>query len=315
MKYQLFSRLTCSTSCKYVDIPGVSTILRHHVNVPHSMSKTYEGKLVAKYSSQSGPSSFSIQQSLDSQLHLGHHPSEWDPNMAPFLKGHRKGHHIFEASTTCLYLRRALQVLYYTASQGGQVLFMGKSPKVSGITKGQSKRHNPYVRILETAAIACSQPYFNGDSQSWISGTFTNWNEYLQQRRNNEVSSNDYGPGYNETTKYSSDMDEIITSTSSGPSKYDGHEMSDLLMGRKWCPPSIIFVIGMSELEQPLREAHKIGIPIIAVVDSNNSPKINDKYIDYIIPANDDSIRSYAFLCSLVSKSIINGHIDNGHGL
>ena len=86
--------------------------------------------------------------------------------MAPFLKGHRKGHHIFEASTTCLYLRRALQVLYYTASQGGQVLFMGKSPKVSGITKGQSKRHNPYVRILETAAIACSQPYFNGDSQS-----------------------------------------------------------------------------------------------------------------------------------------------------
>ena len=119
--------------------------------------------------------------------------------MAPFLKGHRKGHHIFEVSTTCLYLRRALQVLYYTASQGGQILFMGKSPKVSGITKGQSKRHNPYVRILETAAIACSQPYFNGDSQSWVSGTFTNWNEYLQQRQNNEVSPqrvDDYGPGY-----------------------------------------------------------------------------------------------------------------------
>ena len=63
--------------------------------------------------------------------------------MAPFLKGHRKGHHIFEASTTCLYLRRALQVLYYTASQGGQVLFMGKSPKVSGSTKVNQKDITP----------------------------------------------------------------------------------------------------------------------------------------------------------------------------
>jgi len=260
-------------------------------------------------------STFSIQQCLNSQLHLGHKPSEWNSNMAPFLKGHRNGNHVFDVSTTCLYLRRALKVLYYTAAQGGQILFMGKSPRISGITKGQSKRHNPYLRILETSAISCSQPYFNGDAQSWVSGTFTNWNEYLQQQTNKKIAGevsnsklvknkylNEYGPGYKENC-YSTD--------------YQKHEFvnnhvateleKNLLMGRNWCPPSILFVIGMSELEQPLREAHKIGIPIIAVVDSNNSPKINNQYIDYIIPANDDSIRSYAFLCSLASKAIIDG--------
>tara|TARA_B110001469_G_scaffold29204_1_gene29769 strand:- start:2054 stop:2278 length:225 start_codon:yes stop_codon:yes gene_type:complete len=69
----------------------------------------------------------------------------------------------------------------------------------------------------------------------------------------------------------------------------------------------LLFAIGIQGLEQPLREAHKIGIPIIAVVDSNCNPKLADKYIDYIIPANDDSVRSYAFLCSLASKAINDG--------
>jgi len=68
--------------------------------------------------------------------------------------------------------------------------------------------------------------------------------------------------------------------------------------------PSLIFAIGLSGLEQPLREAHKVGIPIIAVVDSDCNPRVNDRFIDYIIPGNDDSVRSYAFFYSLVSQAI-----------
>ena len=68
--------------------------------------------------------------------------------------------------------------------------------------------------------------------------------------------------------------------------------------------PSLIFAIGLSGLEQPLREAHKVGIPIIAVVDSDCNPRVNDRFIDYIIPGNDDSIRSYAFFYSLVCQAI-----------
>jgi small subunit ribosomal protein S2 len=71
--------------------------------------------------------------------------------------------------------------------------------------------------------------------------------------------------------------------------------------------PSLIFAIGVSGLEQPLREAHKVGIPIIAVLDSDCNPRINNQFIDYIIPGNDDSIRSYAFFCSLISQAIQEG--------
>ena len=68
--------------------------------------------------------------------------------------------------------------------------------------------------------------------------------------------------------------------------------------------PNLIFAIGLSGLEQPLREASKVGIPIVAVVDSDCNPRVNDRFIDYIIPGNDDSIRSYAFFCSLVCQAI-----------
>ena len=68
--------------------------------------------------------------------------------------------------------------------------------------------------------------------------------------------------------------------------------------------PSLIFAIGISGLEQPLREAHKVGIPVIAVLDSDCNPRVNDRFIDYVLPGNDDSIRSYAFFCSLVCQAI-----------
>lgn len=71
--------------------------------------------------------------------------------------------------------------------------------------------------------------------------------------------------------------------------------------------PSLIFAIGISGLERPLREAHKVGIPIVAVVDSDCNPRISERFIDYIIPGNDDSIRSYAFFCSLVCQAIQKG--------
>jgi hypothetical protein len=81
-----------------------------------------------------------------------------------------------------------------------------------------------------------------------------------------------------------------------------------LLTQRQFSPPSIIFALGIKELEQPLSEAQQIGIPIIAVVDSNCDPSPNGKSFDYIIPGNDDSIRSYALYCNLISNSIREGH-------
>ena len=87
------------------------------------------------------------------------------------------------------------------------------------------------------------------------------------------------------------------------PSEAEASQSSPVL-SNQMALPSLIFAIGLSGLEQPLREAHKVGIPIIAVVDSDCNPRLNDRFIDYIIPGNDDSIRSYAFFCSLVCQAI-----------
>ena len=76
------------------------------------------------------------------------------------------------------------------------------------------------------------------------------------------------------------------------------------ITGNRLTLPSLIFAVGLSGLEQPLREAHKVGIPIIAIVDSDCNPRTNDRFIDYIIPGNDDSVRSYAFFTSLVCQAI-----------
>lgn len=102
--------------------------------------------------------------------------------------------------------------------------------------------------------------------------------------------------------------------TNSGGAQFlRGKSWSNLhkLSGNRFSKPDLIFAIGISELDQPLREASNAGIPIIAVVDSNQNPFIKDRIIDYIIPGNDDSIRSYAFFCMMISQAINEGKIES----
>ena len=241
-----------------------------------------------------GVSTFTVRQCLQAQLQRGHHPSEWNPAMAPYLRGKRRteegSQHIFDMGSTVSHLRRALHVASLTAAQGGQILFLGKSP-VSLPSRSQS----PYGRILETAALSCSQPWFNGDQQSWTTGTFTNWTNYVtvasQRPSSRATSSSSYGPGTHPTT----------------PSYLPWQTEASSTAAPSYSPPSLLFAIGIQGLTQPLREAHSIGIPVIAVVDSDCNPKFADQWVDYPIPANDDSIRGHAFLCALISHAIQEG--------
>lgn len=81
------------------------------------------------------------------------------------------------------------------------------------------------------------------------------------------------------------------------------------ISGNRFSKPDLIFAIGISDLDQALKEANNAGIPIVAVVDSNQNPFIKGRVIDYIIPGNDDSIRSYAFFCMIVSQAIQDGNL------
>jgi len=260
---------------------------------------------------------FTVVQCLNSKIHLGHKSQEWNPNIASYILGERSGNHVFDVSKQLSSLKRALRVVSHTASICGpsSILFLGKSPeKVSKILRGS----NPYEQILKNAATSTGASFFSADSHTWVNGSFTNWNEYIAQNKstNQGVPATTqskgqlakevvYSPG-------SEELEQRLSNDEKGLSKVSNAQHSDAgpcptttqLTNNRLVLPSLIFAIGLSGLDQPLREAHKVGIPIIAIVDSDCNPRTTDRFIDYIIPGNDDSVRSYAFFTSLVCQAI-----------
>ena len=257
---------------------------------------------------------FSVLQCLNSQTHLGHESKKWNPNIAPYILGERCGsfpalttenvtglatnYHIFDVSLQLSSIKRALRVISDTSSKCGSdsILLMGSSPeKISASLRSA----NPYEEILKNAAIGSGASFFSGDSQTWVSGSFTNWNESAAARLM-IVESN----GLECTKGGEHSESQLNTSYKISNETSSFQHRTSQLTGNRLALPSLIFAIGLSGLEQPLREAHKVGIPIIAVVDSDCNPRVNDRFIDYIIPGNDDSVRSYAFFYSLVCQAI-----------
>ena len=268
---------------------------------------------------------FTVVQCLNSQIHLGHKSQEWNPNIASYILGERSGNHVFDVSKQLSSLKRALRVVSHTASICGpsSILFLGKSPeKVSKILRGS----NPYEQILKNAATSTGASFFSADSHTWVNGSFTNWNEYIAQNKstNQGVPATTqskgqlakevvYSPGSEELEQRLSNDEKGLSKASNaqhapvpprGGSNAGPCPTTTQLTNNRLVLPSLIFAIGLSGLDQPLREAHKVGIPIIAIVDSDCNPRTTDRFIDYIIPGNDDSVRSYAFFTSLVCQAI-----------
>ena len=258
------------------------------------------------------PTQFTVVQCLNSKIHLGHKSQEWNPNIASYILGERSGNHVFDVSKQLSSLKRALRVVSHTASICGpsSILFLGKSPeKVSKILRGS----NPYEQILKNAATSTGASFFSADSHTWVNGSFTNWNEYIAQNKstNQGIPATTqskgqlskevvYSPGSEELEqRLSNDEKGLSKASNAGPCP-----TTTQLTNNRLVLPSLIFAIGLSGLDQPLREAHKVGIPIIAIVDSDCNPRTTDRFIDYIVPGNDDSVRSYAFFTSLVCQAI-----------
>ena len=265
---------------------------------------------------------FTVVQCLNSKIHLGHKSQEWNPNIASYILGERSGNHVFDVSKQLSSLKRALRVVSHTASICGpsSILFLGKSPeKVSKILRGS----NPYEQILKNAATSTGASFFSADSHTWVNGSFTNWNEYIAQNKstNQGVPATTQSKGQlAKEVVYSPGSEELEQRLSNDEKGLSNAQRSEAELSKVSnagpCPtttqltnnrlvlPSLIFAIGLSGLDQPLREAHKVGIPIIAIVDSDCNPRTTDRFIDYIIPGNDDSVRSYAFFTSLVCQAI-----------
>ena len=220
---------------------------------------------------------FSMRQLLEAGVHFGHQTQRWNPRMAPYIYGDRNGIHIMDLTQTVPMLDQALQIVRDTVAKGGRVLFVG--------TKRQSSAP------IADAAEKCAQYYMN---HRWLGGTLTNWNTVSQSISRLKANSEILATGADGLTK--KERLNLERETEKLQASLGGiSEMGSV--------PELLFVIDVKKEALAIAEANKLGIPVIAVVDTNCPPD----GVDYIIPGNDDAARAIALYCDLVSRAALDG--------
>jgi len=220
---------------------------------------------------------FSMRQLLEASVHFGHQTRRWNPKMAPYLFGSRGGIHIIDLQQSVPMLHHALQAIRDVVASGGRVLFVG--------TKRQASQE------IKQAASLCGQFYVN---HRWLGGMLTNWKTVSQSiKRMTDVQEQlDQGiHGFTKKELLTLERERDKLELSLGGIK----EMGGL--------PDILFVIDTNKEDISIKEANKLGIPVVAIVDSNSNPD----GIDYLIPGNDDAQRAIELYCTLVSAAILDG--------
>ncbi|MEL6807159.1 MAG: 30S ribosomal protein S2 [Pseudomonadota bacterium] len=220
---------------------------------------------------------FTMRQLLEAGVHFGHQTQRWNPRMGPFIYGARNGIHIMDLTQTVPMLDQALQAIRDTVAKGGRVLFVG--------TKRQA------AQPIAEAAEKCAQYYMN---HRWLGGTLTNWQTVSQSINRLKSIDEQAEIGFEGLTKkerLGMERDQGKLQASLGGIREMG--------GR----PDLIFVIDVKKEALAVAEANKLGIPVVAVVDTNCSPD----GVDYIIPGNDDAARAIALYCDLASRAALDG--------
>ncbi len=220
---------------------------------------------------------FTLRQLLEAGVHFGHHTRRWNPSMGPYIFGIRNQVHIIDLQQTVPMLDRALKAVRDTVAGGGRVLFVG--------TKRAAAEH------VAEAAARCGQYYVN---HRWLGGMLTNWKTITgsikRLRQIEEMLGGDtQGLTKKEILEITRDQEKLERSL--GGIK----EMGGL--------PDILFIIDTNKEKLAVEEAGKLGIPVIAVLDSNSDPA----GVTYPIPGNDDAIRAITLYCDLISSAVLDG--------
>ena len=219
---------------------------------------------------------FSMRQLLEAGVHYGHHTRRWNPKMAPYIFGVRNSIHIIDLEQTVPLLKSALAAIRNVVASGGRVLFVATKPQASDVVKEAAQR--------------CGQYYIN---HRWLGGTLTNWKTV------------------NQSIKRLRDMEEILQNPE-GMTKKEildlqrQHDRLELNLGgirEMGGVPDMIFIIDTNKEDIAIKEAKRLGVPVVAVLDSNSDPS----EVDYPIPGNDDAIRSISLYCNLVADTVLQG--------
>lgn len=220
---------------------------------------------------------FTMRQLLEAGVHFGHQTHRWNPKMRNYIYGSRNGIHIIDLSQTVPLLHQALVAVADTVAKGGRVLFVGTKRSAAEQVADAAKRSAQY--------------YVNS---RWLGGTLTNWKTISH------------------SIKTLRTTDETLAKENSGLTKRELLELTrtkeklDKALGGikdMGGTPDLLFVIDTNKEQIAIKEANRLGIPVIAVIDTNSDPA----GVTYPIPGNDDAGRAVALYCDLISRACIEG--------
>ena len=226
-------------------------------------------------------SAVTMRQMLEAGVHFGHQTRYWNPKMAPFIFGARSNIHIINLEKTLPLFNDAMRYLEQTAANRGKILFVG--------TKRTTRK------VVEDEALRSGMPYVNS---RWLGGMLTNFKTIKQSvNRMKELEAmRDDGRlqrfSKKEGLNMMRELDKLVQSLGGI------RDMERL--------PEVLFVLDVGYEKNAIAEAQKLGIPVVGIVDTNNSPQ----GIDYIIPGNDDSIRAVQLYVQTAASVILQGKVN-----
>ncbi len=216
---------------------------------------------------------------LEAGVHFGHRTRRWNPKMKRYIFTERNGIHIIDLQQTITYLNQAYAMVRDTTAAGGTVLFVG--------TKKQAQES------LLQEAIRCGMPYVD---QRWLGGTLTNWRTIRQRIDYLLDSEKQFARGeFSRLVKKESLLRQREIERLN-------HRLGGLKDMRRL--PNLLFVVDVRRDDLAVQEANKLGIPVIAMVDTNCDPDP----VDFVIPSNDDAIRAVKLILATMATAVLEGH-------
>jgi small subunit ribosomal protein S2 len=218
-----------------------------------------------------------MQQLLEAGAHFGHQTHRWNPRMKPYIFGDRNGVHIIDLSQSVPLFARALEFVQQTAARGGKVLFVG--------TKRQAQD------AIAEAARQSGQHFVN---HRWLGGMLTNWKTVSNSIKRlktleEQLSGDTAGLTKKEVLQQTRERDKLEKSLGGI------RDMGGL--------PDVMFVVDSNKEELAIKEANVLGIPVVAILDSNSDPN----GIAFPVPGNDDASRAIRLYCDAVANAVMAG--------
>ena len=217
-----------------------------------------------------------LREMLDAGVHFGHKTSRWSPKMAPYIYIAKSGVHVVNLEKTAEKLTEAVNFVRAEAEAGKIFVFVGTKKQSGG--------------IIKEAALSCGMPYVN---TRWLGGTLTNFDVIKNSVKNFRKQKEELDKPDSELSK--SELSKIGKEVEHGEKYLGGLDKFE----RK---PDVLILFGSHDEKIAAKEAKKIGVPIVALVDTNADPTV----IDYPIPANDDAISAVGYIIEKVKETIIN---------